>query len=80
VLLAGKTDDEKERYDHLQALKDTGKDIEDLDKLLTTAHRYAFPDDEAYVEEMHLKSLEKLSETGYLGGHFWDKVWPMKIR
>jgi hypothetical protein len=66
ILNAGKTDDEVERHGYLVALKETGKDIEDLEKLISTAHRYAYPDDEPYVEEMRIKSLEKLSETGYL--------------
>lgn len=79
ILEAGKADDDKLRYDALVRLRDTGKDIEGLDDLLEIAHRYGFPESPSYVEEMRLKSLEKLSETGYLAGWFWDKVWPTKI-
>ncbi|GMI18295.1 hypothetical protein TrLO_g2787 [Triparma laevis f. longispina] len=78
ILTAGNANNDTYRNTVIEEIKTKYPNTEGVDALWKTSVRYANPGRSDFVSEMK-EEVEHLGETGYLGGYFWDIVWPMQL-
>lgn len=78
ILTAGNANNDTYRNTVIEEIKAKYPDTEGIQALWKTSVRYADPGRADFVQEMAAES-EGLGETGYLGGYFWDIVWPRQL-
>ena len=78
ILASGNANNDTYRHTILEQIKFKYPNTAGISTLLGISERYAQSGRDDFVQELLVES-KGLGETGYLGGYFWDMVWPRQL-